>query len=35
VWHSLLISCVADGKLGPGVYRHEEVVLEEEEEEAC
>lgn len=26
VWHSLLISCFADGKLGPGVSLHEEEV---------
>lgn len=32
VRHSLLISCFADGKLGPGVSLHEEEVEEEEEE---
>lgn len=26
VWHSLLISWFADGKLGPGVSLHEEEV---------
>ena len=26
VWHSLLISCFTDGKLGPGVSLHEEEV---------
>lgn len=35
VWHFLLISCFADGKLAPDVSLHEKVVEEEEEEAAA